>query len=184
MTKEELNAQLNSQVTTVITGAVTAVKTYVDGKDVVLRQELTEEITKNLSGIDGLGEKLGKIEEMASAFAKFFDGDEDGVIKPEEILAKVALIQSNIDNVVASVTALDGKVDSLGVALNESIGALKDRVSGLEVAVGQNRDEIASVKSNLEGNYYNKVDVEGILSIKTDDVLKAVSDIFADGSVE
>jgi len=84
MTTAELNAQLNEGVKQGIINAVTSIKTYVDGRDDVLKTELTEEIVAELSKIDGLGEQLEKIQEMANAFSKVFDENEDGKITPEE----------------------------------------------------------------------------------------------------
>ena len=44
MTPAELNAQLNTDIKQSVLNAVTSIKKYVDGKDEVLKSELTEQI--------------------------------------------------------------------------------------------------------------------------------------------
>ena len=160
MTPAELNAQLNTDIKQSVLNAVTSIKTYVDGKDEVLKSELTEQIVSELSQIEGLGSQLEKIKEMADAFAKVFDENEDGKITPEEILAKLTSLKSEIEKI-------DLRVDKVA---DDLLGAI-DRIKVLEANVSKNAEEIAIIKQSYVKN-------EDLNSIKID--VKAISDAVND----
>ena len=160
MTTAELNAQLNTDIKQSVLNAVTSIKTYVDGKDEILKSELTEQIVAELSEIDGLGGQLEKIKEMADAFAKVFDENEDGKITPEEILAKLTYLKSEIEKI-------DLRVDKVA---DDLLGAI-DRIKVLEANVSKNAEEIAIIKQSYVKN-------EDLNSIKID--VKAISDAVND----
>ena len=174
LTCEELNVQLNAQLQEALVGVVGKVKTYVDGKDAILKDELTEQIVKELTDIEGLGEDLAKIKEMADAFSAVFDENKDGAITPEEILAKAVLLQQAIDGVNGRLDGLSITVEDYKKALEDEIEGLKSRLSAVEVAVAQNRDGLANVKAELETNYTSKACVETMINIKVDELLSAV----------
>jgi uncharacterized coiled-coil DUF342 family protein len=184
MTVAELNVQLNEGIKQGIVNAVEAVKKYVDGKDEVLKTELTEQIVAELSQIEGLGEQLEKIKEMADAFAKVFDENEDGKITPEEILAKAVLLQQAIDGVNARVDNVETTIENYVTELKKSIDDLVARVGALEVNVSKNTDEIANIKAG----YVSKDELAGI-KIDVEAISNAVNDILnpttdGDGAVE
>ena len=160
MTTAELNAQLNKDIKQSVLNAVTSIKNYVDGRDDVLKSELTEQIVAELSKIDGLGSQLEKIKEMADAFAKVFDENEDGKITPEEILAKLTSLKSEIEKI-------DLRVDKVA---DDLLGAI-DRIKVLEANVSKNAEEIAIIKQSYVKN-------EDLNSIKID--VKAISDAVND----
>ena len=160
MTTAELNAQLNEGIKQGIVNAVQAVKNYVDGKDDVLKTELTEQIVAELSEIEGLGGQLEKIKEMADAFSKIFDENKDGKITPEEILAKLTSLKSEIEKI-------DLRVDKVA---DDLLGAI-DRIKVLEANVSKNAEEIAIIKQSYVKN-------EDLNSIKID--VKAISDAVND----
>ena len=160
MTTAELNAQLNKDIKQSVLNAVTSIKNYVDGRDDVLKSELTEQIVAELSKIDGLGSQLEKIKEMADAFAKVFDENKDGKITPEEILAKLTSLKSEIEKI-------DLRVDKVA---DDLLGAI-DRIKVLEANVSKNAEEIAIIKQSYVKN-------EDLNSIKID--VKAISDAVND----
>ena len=160
MTTAELNAQLNKDIKQSVLNAVTSIKNYVDGKDEILKTELTEQIVAELSKIDGLGSQLEKIKEMADAFAKVFDENKDGKITPEEILAKLTSLKSEIEKI-------DLRVDKVA---DDLLGAI-DRIKVLEANVSKNAEEIAIIKQSYVKN-------EDLNSIKID--VKAISDAVND----
>ena len=160
MTTAELNAQLNKDIKQSVLNAVTSIKNYVDGRDDVLKSELTEQIVAELSKIDGLGSQLEKIKEMADAFAKVFDENKDGKITPEEILAKLTSLKSEIEKI-------DLRVDKVA---DDLLGAI-DRIKVLEANVSKNTEEIAIIKQSYVKN-------EDLNSIKID--VKAISDAVND----
>jgi chromosome segregation ATPase len=177
ITAEELQKQLNTQVKETQSCVVGSIKKYVDGKDEVLKTELKEIIVKELSGVEGLGEQLEKIKEMADAFAKVFDSDGDGTITPEEILAKLTALQANIDKVASDVANLQGNVADLSEALENAIKDLQSQIDALELSVAKNRDEIAAVKADLETNYFTKEEVKTIISIDAKAICEDVTKI-------
>jgi chromosome segregation ATPase len=160
MTTAELNAQLNKDIKQSVLNAVTSIKNYVDGRDDVLKSELTEQIVAELSKIDGLGSQLEKIKEMADAFSKVFDENKDGKITPEEILAKLTSLKSEIEKI-------DLRVDKVA---DDLLGAI-DRIKVLEANVSKNAEEIAIIKQSYVKN-------EDLNSIKID--VKAISDAVND----
>ena len=173
MTPAELNAQLNTDIKQSVLNAVTSIKTYVDGKDEILKSELTEQIVAELSEIDGLGGQLEKIKEMADAFAKVFDENEDGKITPEEILAKLTSLKSEIEKI-------DLKVDKVA---DDLLGAI-DRIKVLEANVSKNAEQIAIIKQTFVKNEdlnSIKIDVKSI-SDAVNDILNPTTD--GDGAVE
>jgi len=172
MTIEELNVELNEGVKKGILNAVGSVKKYVDGRDEVLKSEITEELVKELSEIDGLGKQLEKIQEMANAFSKVFDENEDGSITPEEILAKAVLLQQAIDGV-------NGRVDSLTTDLNtyvseitKAVTELEARVKSNELNIAKNTEEIANIKVG-----YVKTEDLAKVKIDVDAISKSVEDL-------
>jgi len=165
VTPEELKQNLDTQLQTLGAQLAQGVVKYVEGKEAVLKTELTEEITKNLSGVEGLGEQLEKIQAMADSFAKVFDSDEDGKITPEEILAKAVLLQQAIDGVNGRVDAVEASIADVKSAIEAEIEDLKGRVSALEVNVSKNADAISAVKADLGTNYFTKNEVETALTI-------------------
>ena len=160
MTTAELNAQLNKDIKQSVLNAVTSIKNYVDGKNEIIKSELTEQIVAELSKIDGLGSQLEKIKEMADAFAKVFDENKDGKITPEEILAKLTSLKSEIEKI-------DLRVDKVA---DDLLGAI-DRIKVLEANVSKNAEEIAIIKQSYVKN-------EDLNSIKID--VKAISDAVND----
>jgi chromosome segregation ATPase len=155
-----LNAQLNKDIKQSVLNAVTSIKNYVDGKNEIIKSELTEQIVAELSKIDGLGSQLEKIKEMADAFAKVFDENKDGKITPEEILAKLTSLKSEIEKI-------DLRVDKVA---DDLLGAI-DRIKVLEANVSKNAEEIAIIKQSYVKN-------EDLNSIKID--VKAISDAVND----
>ena len=160
MTTAELNAQLNKDIKQSVLNAVTSIKNYVDGKNEIIKSELTEQIVAELSKIDGLGSQLEKIKEMADAFSKVFDENKDGKITPEEILAKLTSLKSEIEKI-------DLRVDKVA---DDLLGAI-DRIKVLEANVSKNAEEIAIIKQSYVKN-------EDLNSIKID--VKAISDAVND----
>jgi len=191
LTCEDLNVTLNAKLQESLSVVVSGIKQYVDGKDEVLKTELTEQIVKELTEIDGLGAKLEQIQEMADTFSKVFDENEDGTITPEEILAKAVLLQQAIDGVNARLDNTNTTLEAYKKALDEEIEDLKSRVSALEVSTAQNRDEIATVKADLSTNYISRECAEKMIDIKVDGVKSLVTSILypdteeeGDGAVE
>jgi len=188
-TIEEINAEYNAQLKSALTGVVSSVKTYVDGKDEVLKSEISELVVKELSDIDGLGEQLSKIQEMADAFSKAFDGDEDGKITPEEILAKAVLLQQAIDGVNSRVTSVEEALEAVKTSFTEELKALEARIGAAELNIAQNRDEVASLKADVETNYVTEEALDS-MQVDVDGILGAVNDILfpsaeaGDGAVE
>jgi len=150
---------------------------YVDGREAVLKEELVEQITQNLSNIEGLGEQLEKIKEMADAFAKAFDENEDGKITPEEILAKATLLQKAIDGVNARVDTVEASIEDVKKAIETEIEDLKARVSALEVNVAKNADAITEVKAELSTSYFTKDEVNEIVSVDFNVALDAFNKV-------
>ena len=177
LTCEDLNVQLNTKLKAVLENVTGSFKNYADTSIAEVKQTLTEEIVKELSEIEGLGAKLEQIQEMADTFAKVFDENEDGTITPEEILAKAVLLQQAIDGVNGRVDGLTATVEEYKKALDAEIEDLKSRVSALELATAQNRDEIAGVKADLGTNYVSKDCAEKIVDIKVDELSAAVEAI-------
>jgi len=171
ITAEELKQNVEAQLQTFGQQIAQGVVKYVEGKEAVLKTELTEEITKQLSGIEGLGEQLEKIQAMADSFAKVFDEDKDGKITPEEILAKTALLQQAIDGVNGRVDALTANVEDFKKAFEDEFESIKSRISALEVNTAKNTDAIAEVKANITTNYFTKEEVNEVLTL---DFSKAV----------
>jgi len=190
-TCEDLNVALNANLQASFEGVVSSIKKYVDGKDSVLKSEITEQIVKELSEIDGLGAQLEKIQTMADTFAKVFDENEDGSITPEEILAKAVLLQQAIDGVNGRVDALTANVADVKSAIEAEIADLKSRVSALETSTATNRDELAKLKADVELNYVTKDCLETVVSVNTKGIVDAVNGILfpeseetSDGAVE
>jgi len=173
ITAEEIRNEMCTNMENFGTQLAQSLVKYVEGKEAVLKTELTEEITKQLSGIEGLGEQLEKIQEMANAFAKAFDSDEDGKVTPEEILAKAVLLQQAIDGVNGRVDAVEASIKDVKSAIEAEIEELKARVSALEVNVAKNADEIANVKADLSTNYFTKEEVQTVVSCSFDTALNA-----------
>jgi len=165
---------------------------YVDGKETVLREELKNEIVKELSGIEGLGSQLEKIQEMAEAFAKAFDANEDGLITPQEILAKATLLQQAIDGVNGRVDALSASIDDIKKAIEDEIENLKARISALEVSTSKNSQEIANIKADLTANYVTMDCLSTALDVNVQTAIDAFNAILfpeddvadGDGAVE
>jgi len=165
ITVEEIKNKLNTDLQNFGTQLATSLVKYVDGREAVLKEELVEEITKNLSNIEGLGEQLEKIKEMADAFAKAFDENEDGTITPEEILAKATLLQKAIDGVNVRVDTVEASIEDVKKAIEAEIEDLKERVGALEINVSKNTSAITEVKAELATNYFTKDDVNEIIAV-------------------
>jgi len=172
-TAEELKQTLDTELQSFGAKLAQGVVKYVEGKESVLKTELTEEITKQLSGIEGLGEQLEKIQAMADSFAKVFDSNEDGSITPEEIVAKFTLLQQAVDGVNSRVDAVEASISDIKSAIESEIEDLKGRVSALEVNVSKNADAISAVKADLGTNYFTKEEVETALTINFDAAIDA-----------
>ena len=173
ITVKEIKNQLNTDLQNFGTQLATSLVKYVDGRESVLKSELVDEITKNLTNIEGLGSQLEKIKEMADAFAKAFDENEDGKITPEEILAKATLLQKAIDGVNGRVDAVEASIEDVKKAIEAEIEDLKARVSALEVNVAKNADAITAVKADLSTNYFTKDEVHEIVSCSFDEAINA-----------
>jgi len=173
ITVKEIKNQLNTDLQNFGTQLATSLVKYVDGREAVLKEELVEQITKNLTNIEGLGSQLEKIKEMADAFAKAFDENEDGKITPEEILAKATLLQKAIDGVNGRVDAVEASIEDVKKAIEAEIEDLKARVSALEVNVAKNADAITAVKADLSTNYFTKDEVHEIVSCSFDEAINA-----------
>ena len=192
MTEKELQALLQEQTKDVITGLASKVKSFVDCKVTVAKNELKDQITKELSGVEGLADNLEKLQKLADAFVKVFDENSDGTISADEIIAKISAIQANIDKVASDLANYKGEVKSLFDGVNKAIGELKDRVGALELAVAKNSDEIASIKADLSTKYYTEEQIKVALTINKDEILKEVDGILecvvadsnSDGAVE
>ena len=192
MTEKELQALLQEQTKDVITGLASKVKSFVDCKVTVAKNELKDQITKELSGVEGLADNLEKLQKLADAFVKVFDENSDGTISADEIIAKISAIQANIDKVASDLANYKGEVKSLFDGVNKAIGELKDRVGALELAVAKNSDEIASIKADLSTKYYTEEQIKVALTINKEEILKEVDGILecvvadsnSDGAVE
>ena len=192
MTEKELQALLQEQTKDVITGLASKVKSFVDCKVTVAKNELKDQITKELSGVEGLADNLEKLQKLADAFVKVFDENSDGTISADEIIAKISAIQANIDKVASDLANYKGEVKSLFDGVNKAIGELKDRVGALELAVAKNSDEIASIKADLSTKYYTEEQIKTALTINKEEILKEVDGILecvvadsnSDGAVE
>ena len=177
ITVEEIQAKLNTDLQNFGTQLATSLVKYVDGREAVLKDELVEQITKNLTNIEGLGSQLEKIKEMADAFAKAFDENEDGKITPEEILAKATLLQKAIDGVNARVDTVEASIEDVKKAIEAEIEDLKARVSALEVNVAKNADAITEVKAELSTSYFTKDEVNEIVSVDFNVALDAFNKV-------
>ncbi len=165
MTKQELQQNIQAEIKDVIVSTTQAIKKYVDGRDEVLKSELIDEITKQLSGVKGLNEDLSKLQKMAEAFAKVFDENKDGKITADEIVAKLALIQSNIDKVAADLANTNANVENLQKALNKLAGEIDGKIAGAK----------EEIKAYVSDNYFTKVEVNDALKINKDEILKEVN---------
>jgi copper chaperone CopZ len=192
VTIEEVKQCINGNLGNLGSQLAQSLVKYVEGKETVLKTELTEEITKNLSGIEGLGEQLEKIQEMADAFSKAFDGNEDGKITPEEILAKAVLLQQAIDGVNGRVDAITASVADVKSAIEKELENLKGRVSALEVNTAKNSDDIAEVKANITTNYFTKEELGQVLCFEINSAIENFNKVLfpevkteeGDGAVE
>jgi len=178
MTREELQALLQEKLIYVAKGIANASKRYTDAQINTTKEELKQAIVDELSGIEGLGEELEKIKAYADSFAKVFDIDENGEITPEEILAKFTALQSNIDAVAKDVATNAENIKSVEEALNKAIDDVIERVKALEIRVSRVEDDVAGVKAELSTNYFTKSDIETLVNVNYEAVIKEVEDIF------
>jgi len=176
-TVENINASINEQLGGVLKGVVSNIKNYVDKGDAEVKATLKAELVDELSKIDGLGESLGKIQEMADSFLKAFDDNTDGKITPEEILAKAALLQQAIDGVNSRVSGLDTKVEDYFSQVTEEADKLAKELAELKLLSAQNRDDVAAVKGDLVTNYVTKDAAADMVKIDTDGLVNLVADI-------
>ena len=177
ITAEELKQNVETELQSFGKQIAQGVVKYVEGKEAVLKTELKEEIVKQLSGVEGLGEQLEKIQEMADAFAKAFDENEDGVITPQEILAKATLLQKAIDGVNARVDNISIDVEGFKKAFEDKLAEYKDKVSALEVNTAKNTDAIAEVKANISTNYFTKEEVNEVLTLDFSKAIEAFNEV-------
>jgi len=165
--KEELQALNEEQIKALLVQSSQVVKRYVDERDEATKSELQEAIVNELSEVEGLGENLEKLQELSKAFVSVFDENSDGKITPEEIIAKVSLVNVNIEKVAGDLTSLGDIVEALesNVAVNtQNIKTTQTDVAGLQ----------ATVNNDL----FTKEDVRQILTVAGDAVVKAVEDVF------
>ncbi len=178
MTKEELQALLQERLVCVAKSVANASKRYTDAQISVAKDELKQSIVDELSKIEGLGEELEKIKAYADSFAKVFDVNENGEITPEEILSKFAVLQSNIDAVAKDVATNAENIKSVEEALNKAINDVVERVKALEIRVSKVEDDVAGVKAELTTNYFTKSDIETLVNVNCEAIVKEVEDIF------
>ena len=174
ITCEDLNVQLNAKLKLVLERVAEGFKGYTDTSIADVKKTLTEEIVKELSGVEQLGKDLEKIKGYADSFAKVFDGNEDGTITPDEILAKATLLQQAIDGVNARLDKSDATFETYVKEVAEKFAELEDRIKALELNEAQNRDEIANVKADLSTNYISKDCVDKIVDIDVDNIVDSV----------
>jgi DNA repair exonuclease SbcCD ATPase subunit len=178
MTQEELKNQLENEFKTLLTKASEVVKKYIDTQDDNLKQNLEQEILEKVSDIDGISEKLEKLQALAQAFAKVFDSDNDGNVTAEEIAAKLALLQANIDKVAKDLADTDGKYQNITDTLNKSLNDLQAKVDANTVNISKNTQDIATIKSDLSNNFFNKEQIADAFQFDIDDITNSVSNVF------
>jgi Ca2+-binding EF-hand superfamily protein len=190
MTEKELQAKLEAEFKDILAESSKVVKQYIDERDEATKAELKDVIVQELSGIEGINEDLEKLKTLAEAFTKVFDENEDGSVTADEIVAKLALLQANIDKVASDLASVDGKYADLTKTLSDSLKALEAKVNANEINIGKNTEAIAEVKSNVENNYFTKEQVVTALEVGTDALVEAVKQVFypttsdSDGAVE
>ena len=178
LTCNEINVNLNNALQKALVGTAEKFKGYVDVTVGDAKSELKEQIVAELSNVDGLGEQLEKIQAMADAFSKAFDGNADGAITPEEILAKAVLLQQAIDGVNGRVDAVNASVTEVKEACDAEIEELKNRVTAVEGNLAKANDEIAGIKAELATNVVTKEYIECATAIDLDTLLAAVGEVF------
>jgi flagellar motility protein MotE (MotC chaperone) len=178
MTEKELQAQLEAEFKEILTESSKIIKQYIDERDEATKAELKDVIVEELSGIEGLNENLEKLQALADAFVKVFDGNEDGTVTADEIVAKLALLQANIDKVASDLANVDEKYADLTKTLEDSLKALEVKVSANEVNISKNTEAIAEVKSNIENNYFTKDQIVTALNVGTEAMVEAVKAVF------
>ena len=67
MTKEELQTQINAQLKSVLAGVAGEIKKYVDGKDDVLKSDLSALIDEEVKKITGIEGDLKNLQELANS---------------------------------------------------------------------------------------------------------------------
>jgi Ca2+-binding EF-hand superfamily protein len=178
MTEKELQTKLEAEFKEILTESSKVVKQYIDERDEATKAELKDAIVQELSGIDGINENLEKLQKLADAFVKVFDENEDGNVTADEIVAKLALLQANIDKVASDLASVDGKYANLTKTLEDSLKALEARVSANEINIGKNTEAIAEVKANIENNYFTKEQIVTALEVGKDALVEAVRAVF------
>lgn len=165
--KEELQALNETQVKELLVQSSQIVKKYIDERDEATKTELQEVIVDELSGIEGLGSDLEKLKSLSEAFVSVFDADKDGNITPDEIIAKVSLLQANIDKVAGDLSSLDGMVDEL-----------KTKLSVNEANIKSAQTDVTTLQATVKNELFTKDEVKEILAVDTGVVIKAVEDVF------
>ena len=115
---------------------------------------------------------------MADAFAKVFDANEDGTITADEIVAKLAAIQANIDKVEANVEALAKKEADDIANLLKVTSELKGKIDTNINAIEKVGDNVAKLAANVNTNYYTKDEIAEITTIASDTIIKEIEDLF------
>ena len=178
LTAKDLENKIIAAEKDLILKVANVIKSYTDNKVSVTADEIKKEVVDNLSKIDGLGEQLEKIQKMADAFAKVFDENNDGTITAEEIVAKLSAIQANIDKVEANVEALAKKeADDIADAL-QKIATVNGKVEANIQAIEKVNDNVKKLAANVSTNYYTKDEIAEITTIATDEIVKAVEEVF------
>jgi len=155
------------------------IKSYTDDKISVTADEIKKEVVDNLSKIDGLGEQLEKIQKMADAFAKVFDENKDGEITADEIVAKLAAIQANIDKVGADLKTLADKEAKDVANILQNIAKVEGKVEGNTAAIQKVDDAVKKVEATLSTDYYTKEDIEALLMTSFDGIEAEIEKLFA-----
>jgi len=167
VTTEETQELNESTIKQMMVDSSLVIKKYVDERDSATKSELQQAIVDEMSGIEGLGENLEKLQELSAAFVSVFDENADGTITPEEIAAKLSLVQANIDAVAKDVEDFGGL-----------LSALEDRVVVTEANLKSAMTDIAGVKATIEEDIFTKAEVQEILTIDSASVVSAVEDVF------
>jgi len=165
--KEELQALNEEQVKSLLVQSSQVVKRYVDERDEATKSELQGAIVDELSKVEGLGENLEKLQELSEAFVSVFDENSDGKITPEEIIAKISLVNANIDKVA-------GDLNSLG----DIVGDLETKIAVNETNIKSTQTDVATLQATVNNELFTKDDVRQILTVAGDAVVKAVEDVF------
>jgi len=154
------------------------IKSYTDNKVSVTADELKKEIVDTLSKVDGLGEQLEKIQKMADAFTKVFDENKDGTITAEEIVAKLAAIQANIDKVASDLKALSDKEAQDVENLLQKIAKVDGKVDANTASIQKVDDAVKAVDAKLITNYFTKDEIEALVTTSFDSIIEEVEKLF------